>query len=1591
MKKIFTSICLTTLFIINSQSQTVIINTGTAGTPAYNAGPVYRSAAASAFDASRYTYLYTAAELAAAGITSGAVINLVGWVKNNTATSLGVGGIFRIYMKNTATASFSLASETWANLNSGATLVYENLTQTIPATATPNYIDFPLTTTFIYTGGSLEISTEWDINQVSGNASTGTFDWLWSTVTDRIYGTGNTTLAPITTLSSTTNSISTIDDRRPFIKITYTGGTTGIDLGAQSLVAPTSPNNCYTSTETVTIRIRNYSTNPIDFSVNPVTVTTNVTGAVTQTLTAVVNTGTLAPASTLDVPMSATLNMSSTGVYTFNAFTTVTGDVTPANNAMPAVNITKAVLAAGTVSVSPGSYCVTPGTPTLSTTGATGYGSLQWQESLTPGAGFTNIPGATTNPYTLGSPITQTMYYRLLASCNGTTITSNEVTVTLNNPQITGTTPGASCGPGPVTVILGATGTGSTINWYDVASGGVPVGTGPSFTTPPISTNTTYYVATGSGGGLANVGLPARFATATSGAGTTNFGLVFDALAAFTLNSVVVYPISSAAGTAGTVTIDVVNSTGVVLHTATVNVVGNPAASATAQTVTLNFNIVPGTNLKLRPGSRSAGITGLLFEPSAAAPGGNYGYPFVVPGVLSINHSTLTAPPTNTPRLDLYYYFYNWDISTGCESARTAVLATITTPPTASISYAASPYCSDAGTATVTQTGTVGGTYTASPAGLTINPATGAVTLGTSTPGTYTVTYTIPASGGCLLFSTTTSITVLNCGGPCSAITTIACAAATTATLAGAGSWSPGSCGFSTPGNERVYSFTPTVTGVYSLQVTSTNSGGFVDYFYKAASGGCSASGWTCIDDVFSPTTSTIGTLTAGVEYYILLDAEVTASVIHTFQVNCLCPDATIAYAGSPYCSNAGIATVTRTGTADGTYSAAPAGLTLNAATGDVTLGTSTPGTYTVTYTIAPGACLVFTTTATITITGAPAATIVYTASPYCQNAGTANVTRIGTAGGTYTAAPAGLTINASTGAVTLGTSTPGTYTVTYTIAASGGCGSFTTTTSITVNPTPTAVASPSSQAVCSGTPITTIALSGGVAGTTYTWTRNNTGTVTGIAANGTGNISGTLTNTTNAPVIVTFTITPTANGCTGTAITATVTVNPIPNAVATPVTQTVCSGTPITTIALTGAVTGTTYAWTRNNTVNVTGIAANGTGNISGTLTNTTTGQQTVVFTITPTANGCAGTPITATVIVDKAPAITCPANITLPSVVGSCTAVVTYTPTVTGSPVPTLSYVLTGATSGSGSGSGSGTVFSIGVTTVTITATNTCGTATCSFTVTVTDSQLPVINVQPANRTVCTGSNVIFSVTAVTAPSAGGLLAYQWQAWNGTTWTNIAGATASTLNVNNVTVSMNTNSYRVQVTGLCTMINSAHASLYVNPLPLVNLATSIAPNLLPGQVLTITATTSPSGGSYVWFKDGQVIAGASGSTLPNLTVIDAGVYRVVYTDPNGCTSTSADITIAAQQSDNLYVYPVPNNGQFIVRYYNTANEQLNLRVIDAKGSLVYQSKILTTVPYSTINVDLRNGRVLASGIYIVEVRRADGRLAGSRRIVVY
>lgn len=459
----------------------------------------------------------------------------------------------------------------------------------------------------------------------------------------------------------------------------------GLDVKPQDLVAPVvTAKGCYTAAETVTVSIKNNGSSTINFAGTPVTVNVSVNGAATFTYPSkLINSGTLAPGAVLNVPISTTgteLDMSAPGVYLFDITTSAAGDVNTANDALQESRTVEA-LTVGVASASPADYCAVGGKPVLTTTNANGYSSLQWMESTTSGSGFTPIAGATTPTFTVPANITQTMFYKLVATCGANTDESGESVVVLNNYQPLTTTPATRCGVG--TVNLGATAdAGLLINWYANPTGGTPLATGTSFTTPTINTTTNYYVGVGTGT-TTPTGMATVTSSPTSGAGTTNFGIVFDALSAFTLKSVTIYPVS-ASNAAGTVTIDVINSAGTVVHTKTVNVVGSPAASPQPHVVTLDFNIAPGTNYKLRPGSYT-GISGLLFEPSAGAPSGNYGYPYIIPSVLQINTSTLTAAPTNTARNDLYYYFYNWQVSTGCEGVRVPVTATVTTPPTLSI------------------------------------------------------------------------------------------------------------------------------------------------------------------------------------------------------------------------------------------------------------------------------------------------------------------------------------------------------------------------------------------------------------------------------------------------------------------------------------------------------------------------------------------------------------------------------------------------------------------------------------------------------------------------------------------------------------------------------------------------------------------------------------------------------------------------------------------------------------------------------------------------------------------------------------------
>jgi len=392
--------------------------------------------------------------------------------------------------------------------------------------------------------------------------------------------------------------------------------------------------------------------------------------------------------------------------------------------------------------------------------------------------------------------------------------------------------------------------------------------------------------------------------------------------------------------------------------------------------------------------------------------------------------------------------------------------------------------------------------------------------------------------------------------------------------------------------------------------------------------------------------------------------------------------------------------------------------------------------------------------------------------------------------------------------------------------------------------------------------------------------------------------------------------------------------------------------------------------------------------------------GVTTNTFQATDAAGNSSTCSFTVTVNDVQQPNITCPANQVRNTDLNQCYA--TFTP-----PQPVFSdncgvtrliWVMTGATTGSNLGAGINYVPStqflltgttgVGVTTVTYTAYDAAGnTRTCSFTVTVNDAQIPTINTQPATTFFCVGSNASFTVLAT---ANGGPIAYQWQQWDGSAWVDIAGATSATYTIPNITFANNTGTYRCRLTGRCSVVLTNAATLYVNPLPTVSLVTSIPPALIPGQVLTISSNVNPAGGTYRWFRNNVQLTNPlqQGPALTGLTVDDIGTYRLVYTDLNGCVNTSSDIVVSGQPFDKLWVYPVPNNGSFQVRFYNQPGESATVAVFDSKGARVYERAVNTTTAYTRIDVNL--GPAIPDGIYVVELLNAAGKRVGARKIVV-
>ncbi len=553
-------------------------------------------------------------------------------------------------------------------------------------------------------------------------------------------------------------------------------------------------------------------------------------------------------------------------------------------------------------------------------------------------------------------------------------------------------------------------------------------------------------------------------------------------------------------------------------------------------------------------------------------------------------------------------------------------------------------------------------------------------------------------------------------------------------------------------------------------------------------------------------------------------------------------------------------------------------------------------GTYNVT--ISVSGCSSAAGSTTLVVNPAPIAPTVSSNSPVCQ--GTAINLTAPLIAGTYSwSGPGGFSSNLQNPTIasaTLGNA--GTYSLQIT---SGGCSSITPgTTNVVVNPTPTAATASSNTPVCQNAVINLAATT--VSGATYSWTGPNS-----------------FTSTDQNPVIPnaqavnagTYSVTTIVNGCSSTASTTNVAINPSPViALGTISNPTTCSSTD-GSVQVTGSGTGN-LIWTGTSSGSQMGIT------LPATIPNLGSGSYTIHLEV---ASGCSSNTLAQTLSGPSAPAtpIVTPGGPTTFCSGGSVTltssAATTYlwstgettqsiivstggiytvtigngsgcvatssNTTVTVNPAPSVPVIIPGGpttfcTGGSvvlTSSAASGNTWSTGAITQSITVsasgtyTVTVSNGTCSSTSAGTSVS---VNPPPATPTITPGGPTTFC--------SGGSVVLTSSAPSGNTWST--GAIT-----NSITVSTS-GSYTVSVGSGSCIATSAPTTITVNPAPTATITPGGPTTFCAGGSVTLTAS---AGGTYLW---------SSGETTQSITVSTSGSYTVTVTS-SGCSATSAPTTI--------------------------------------------------------------------------------------------
>ncbi len=1041
------------------------------------------------------------------------------------------------------------------------------------------------------------------------------------------------------------------------------------------------------------------------------------------------------------------------------------------------------------------------------------------------------------------------------------------------------------CGEGPVTLhasVDGGSG-GGAIVWYDVPYNGAALYTGSDYLTGTLQENAYYYVDYVVGG----IGVCPRKQVKVTISGNSMQAVIFYSSGTF-CNSNSTLQTVTRTGTAGGVysytssplgnhMSDFNTVTGsftpsacdIAVYTVTYHIT-NPAPDciendATTVVTVTSATVAPTISYALSPFCTTVssgactltnGTTGGVF--SATPSGLNF---------TSTSNGTIQPSASAGGTYTVTYFIPG---TGGCSSQSATTSVVVTQLPTASISYEGAPFCQSINTSqAISLSGTgayTGGSYTytngTSQTGL--SPFTaGAVNPSLSTAGSYTVTYTAPASAGCAAVETNTSLSIYPLPGASISGTTSVCqnVAAPDITFTGTGGTAP-------------YTFSYNVNGGIEQDITTTGVNTSITVAQSTVSAGTF--------------TYTLGNVTDAHGCSFTISSSNTATITVTAT-----PVADFVYTGTEFCKTGTVLPTFTNGGSAGTFSGT--GVTfISTSTGEVDLAATPAGTYTVRNTLS--ACggvyyessLVVKALPTATITGTLTACVTTTLTAV-TNATTPNYIWY-----------KGTDILLGENAATLDITESGAYKVKVTDMATG-CDFTSAASTVTIHPLPVVSITGTSDACVS----TILTATNDASSPSFVWYKDNTEIPSETSV--------TLTATTSGDYKVK--VTDGVTGCTFTTAALTVIIYPQPNG-AIAGTTTVCVGATSPNITFTGSLGTSPYTFTYhiNSGTDQTITTAPGGNSVDLPAPTGTTG--TYVYYVTKVADGsiqaCEKTLTgSATITVNPLPEA---------SASGSQTICSNATATVGAGEATAANGTILWTENGAGSITAGATTLTPTYTaaigdagnTVTLTMTVTTSYASCSS---ATASGTYTVNVNPLPTASAGGSQAICSNATATVSGA--------SASNGTImWTEngagsiTAGATTLTPTYtaaagdagNAVTLTMTVTS-----TVACSTPITATATYTVNVNPLPTASAGGSQTICSNATATVSGA-SATNGTILWTHNGAGSITAGETTLTPTYTAAAGDAGNTVTLTMTVTSTVACATpITATATYAVTVSPLP------------------------------------------------------------------------------